>query len=62
MPYPRNQLDLSGSRILIVDDTIANIDVLFQILNDENYNVAVAMDGEVALQAVRARMPRPALR
>ncbi len=41
--------DLSTSRILIVDDTEANVDLLVDTLGDE-YNIAVAMDGETALE------------
>ena len=40
------RLDLRGSRILVVDDTPANIDVLFEVLNAAGYEVAVATSGE----------------
>jgi len=40
--------DLSESTILVVDDTEANIDVLVNTLGDD-YELAVAMDGESAL-------------
>jgi len=43
--------DLSECTILIVDDTETNIDILVDILGEE-YDVAVAMDGESALEYV----------
>jgi len=43
--------DLSECTILIVDDAEANVDILMDILG-EDYEVAVAMDGESALEIV----------
>ena len=42
-------LDLSGSRVLVVDDAPANLDVLRQALEAAGYQVMVAASGEVAL-------------
>ena len=39
-----------GERLLIVDDTPANLDVLVSDLERRGYDVAVALDGEEALQ------------
>ena len=43
-------IDLSGSRILVVDDVPANLDVLCQALEAAGYKVLVASSGEVALK------------
>jgi CheY-like chemotaxis protein len=48
--------DLSDCIVLVVDDTEANIDILMDILG-EGYDVAVAMDGESALEAVEEDPP-----
>ena len=42
---------MSEPTILIVDDEEANIDILVEMLAD-NFDIAVAMDGESALEAV----------
>lgn len=43
------QMDLTGSRILAVDDVPANLDVLLETLEEAGYEVLVANDGETAL-------------
>lgn len=48
--------ELSESRILIVDDVKANIDVLVQALRDE-YKLSVATSGEAALRLVEKNPP-----
>ena len=49
-------IDLSGARILIVDDVPASLDLLVKALEGEGYRIAVAPGGEVALKVVgRAR-------
>ncbi len=47
---------LGDSRILIVDDVKANVDVLVHALRDE-YKLAVALDGESALRSVEKTVP-----
>ena len=47
---------LADSRILIVDDVKANVDVLVNALRDE-YRLAVALDGESALRSVDKAVP-----
>ncbi len=42
--------DLTGMKILLVDDTTANLDVLSKILGSENYEIALAKSGEQALK------------
>jgi len=42
-------IDLTGCKILIVDDVPANLDVLVQALDHEGYNILVASDGMGAL-------------
>jgi len=48
--------DLSESRILLVDDAKANIDVLVEALRGD-YKLSVALDGETALRSVEANAP-----
>ncbi len=48
--------DLSECTVLIVDDAETNIDILLDILGEE-YDVAVAMDGESALEAIEEEQP-----
>ena len=50
-------IDLSGTRILIVDDVPANLDVLAQALEDTGYEISAAPSGEVALKNARAIKP-----
>jgi len=45
-------IDNSQFRILIVDDTSANIDVLSKTLMLVGYNIAVANSGEKALSII----------
>lgn len=44
------EIDLTGAKILVVDDVPANLDVLCQSLEDAGYNVLVASDGTTALE------------
>jgi len=44
--------ELSESRVLVVDDSEADLDVLVEALRGE-YKLSVAMDGEAALRAAR---------
>ena len=48
--------DLSESRILIVDDTRANIDILVEALRND-YKLSVAVDGSAALRSVEKSPP-----
>ncbi len=48
--------ELSDSKILVVDDTDTNIDILVEILGDD-YDVRVATDGFGALEAVSEEPP-----
>jgi len=50
-------MDLSGSRILVVDDVPANLDVLCQSLEAAGYKVMVASSGEVALKLAERSVP-----
>ena len=49
------KLDFSKSKILIVDDNPANIDILLELLAD--FDVRAALDGESALEAVKEELP-----
>jgi serine phosphatase RsbU (regulator of sigma subunit) len=48
--------ELSDMRVMVVDDTEANIDVMIETLGDD-YKVVVAMDGESALEDVGRHPP-----
>ena len=48
--------DLSECTVLIVDDTETNVDILVDTLG-EDYDIAVAMDGESALEIAEEDLP-----
>jgi len=48
---------LEESKILIVDDVPANLDLLRKTLESKAYNISVAPSGEVALNIVRRAIP-----
>jgi len=48
--------DLSECKVLVVDDTEANIDLLVEALGDD-YELMVAMEGEEALEMVLEEPP-----
>lgn len=48
--------DLSECRVLIVDDTKANVDVLVETLRDK-YKISVALNGQDALRAIARNKP-----
>lgn len=50
-------MTLAQELILIVDDTPANLDVIFQTLNDAKFQVAIANSGERAIQQIERRPP-----
>ena len=52
-----SDLNLKGSKILLVDDTQANLDVLCELLEREGYAISMAPNGEVALRIVRRVFP-----
>jgi two-component system, NtrC family, sensor kinase len=43
--------------ILVVDDTPTNLQVLFDVLSEQNYRVAIAKNGETALQRIQSSQP-----
>ena len=45
------------AKILIVDDTPANLDLLVNILEESGYSVSVAVNGRRALEVVKAALP-----
>ncbi|GAB4541297.1 MAG: hypothetical protein Kow0063_32000 [Anaerolineae bacterium] len=51
-PYTSPQAD-----ILVVDDTPANLRMLFQVLSEQGYRVRLATRGKQALEAARAAVP-----
>lgn len=48
---------MSKSNILIVDDTLKNVQLLGSILFDEGYEIAIAMNGKEALELVKDFTP-----
>ena len=50
-------VDLTGCKVLIVDDVPANLDVLVRALDGEGYNVHVASDGPTALKVADHSRP-----
>jgi len=48
--------DLSECKVLVVDDTEANVDILVETLGSD-YDVSVAMDGETALEDIADEKP-----
>lgn len=47
----------SKESVLIVDDTIENLQLLSSILNEHSYEVRVAVNGVVALKSIQAILP-----
>ena len=54
---PKIDIDLSGAKVLVVDDLPDNLDVLCRSLEDTGYNVMVATDGETALEVANYALP-----
>lgn len=48
---------INGPTVLVVDDTPTNIQVLFSLLDEVGYRVAIAKSGETALQRVEHHRP-----
>ncbi|MEM8952905.1 MAG: response regulator [Verrucomicrobiota bacterium] len=48
---------MSTPRILLVDDNTTNLQVLFQALSPEGYELLVAQSGEQALESVAEVLP-----
>jgi len=52
-----NELNLSGSRVLIADDNEQNRELLDAYLADEGYEIMMANDGQATIDAVEANQP-----
>ncbi len=52
-----NEIDLSGSKVLIADDNEQNRELLDAYLADEGYEVRMANDGQETVDAVAAQQP-----
>ncbi len=52
-----DDIDLTGSKVLVVDDTPANMDVLRGILEEQGYRIFAAPSGEVALKIAPRTLP-----
>jgi signal transduction histidine kinase len=53
----RSQIELAGAKVLLVDDTPANLKLLRQALEPEGYSILIASSGEAALRIVRNARP-----
>ena len=54
---PEESPDLKGARILVVDDTPANLEVVCALLEAEGYDLALATDGPLALKIAAKTRP-----
>ncbi len=52
-----NSFDLSEKRVLLVDDNLADIDILKRTLKAEGYKIAFANNGKTALEIVEHKRP-----
>ena len=52
-----NSIDLTGAKILLVDDTPANLEVLCELLRAHNYKIFMADSGLQALKIVERAQP-----
>jgi len=57
MPMSGDEIDLSGSRILIADDNEQNRELLDAYLADEDYQILMANDGRKTMAQVDAHQP-----
>lgn len=55
--HPTEETHLTGKKILIVEDNVANIEVLIKTLKSERYNVSVVKDGFLALDIIKKSPP-----
>jgi len=51
------ELDLTGCKILVVDDVPANLDVVVQLLTTSGYEILVATNGEESLKVAADSRP-----
>lgn len=51
------KIDVSGAKVLVVDDMPANLDVIYKSLRTEGYQVLVATDGETGLKVAEQEKP-----
>jgi two-component system, sensor histidine kinase and response regulator len=54
---PLQKHNLTGKKILLVDDQVTNLDVLIQTLQSENFNIFTAPNGKVALDLIHKTKP-----
>ena len=50
--------ETNTDRLLLVDDNMTNLQVLFGALEEEGYELLIAQSGEEALEIARAAMPQ----
>ncbi len=52
-----SEINVSNANILIVDDTPANIDILWKMLETEGYNISGVPNGNIALELALNAQP-----
>ena len=52
-----DDIDLTGYKVMVVDDTPANMDILRGILKDQGYRIFAAPSGELALEIAPKTLP-----
>jgi putative two-component system response regulator len=55
--YAAEREEIAGSRVLVVDDSPANVSLLLQLLTRDGYQVATAADGVEAMISVQEGVP-----
>ena len=53
----KNSIESYAADVLIVDDTLANLQLLTSILKEDGYKVRPATSGAMALQAIVQKLP-----
>ena len=48
---------MSKAKVLLVDDEAFNLDFLQQALEDENYEISIAANGQEALDKIKSEQP-----
>jgi sigma-B regulation protein RsbU (phosphoserine phosphatase) len=51
------KIDLSGAKVLVVDDTPANLRLMRQALEPEGYHILIATNGEAAIKTAASALP-----
>ncbi len=58
MNTTRPEIATQETTILVVDDTSTNLQILFDLLSEQGYRVAIAKNGEAALERLQSYIPQ----